>query len=68
MNVLPDEVAKLRKVMRSPKAAQEVTDTQTASEPGPTAAPEVTDAQIQTASEPGQTATQEVTDTQTALG
>ena len=61
LDVLPDEVAKLRKVIQSPKAAQKVTDTQTASEPGQAA-------QIQTASEPGQTATQEVTDTQTALG
>ena len=57
LDVLPDEVAKLRKIIRSPQAAQKVTDTQTASEPGQAA-------QIQTASEPGQTATQEVADTQ----
>ena len=60
LDVFPDEVAKLRKIIRSPQAAQKVTDTQTASEPAQAA-------QIQTASEPGQTATQEVTDTQTAL-
>ena len=60
LDVLPDEVAKLRKIIRSPQAAQKVTDTQTASEPGQAA-------QIQTASEPEETATQEVTDTQTAL-
>ena len=42
LDVLPDEVAKLRKVIRSPKAAQKVTDTQTASEPEETATQEVT--------------------------
>ena len=42
LDVLPDEVAKLRKVIQSPKAAQNITDTQTASEPEETATQEVT--------------------------
>ena len=65
LDVLPDEVAKLRKVIQSPKAAQSITDTQTASEPEETATKEVT--ATQTASEPEETATIEVADTQTAL-
>ena len=64
MNVLPDEIAKLRKVISSPEAAQEVTDEQTVSEPGQAAAPEVTATQTQAASEPGQDETQKPADTQ----
>ena len=59
-DVFPDELAKLRKIQNQ-KAAQNITDTQTASEPGQAA-------QIQTASEPEQTARQEFTDAQKALG
>ena len=40
----------MREEIWSPKAAQEVTDTQTTIEPGQDAAPEVTDRQMQTAS------------------
>ena len=70
-DVFPDELAKLRKIQNQ-KAAQNITDTQTASEPGQaaqiqTASEQGHAAQIQTASEPEETATQEVTDTQTAL-
>ena len=48
LNVLPDEIAKLRKVISSPEAAQEVTDEQMVSEPGQAASPEVTDSYTNT--------------------
>lgn len=43
LEIFPDEVKKLREEISSPKAAQEVTDTQTTIEPGQ-------DTQMQTAS------------------